>query len=115
MQYSQKFQAMADAARAQVREVAPEDVDRLAADGAVVLDIRDSEEHAKGHIPGSVNISRGKLEMLVEDKIPDLDTPILCYCNALNRGSLSAAALQSMGYRDVSVIAGGLNGYRALD
>lgn len=115
MQYTQKFQAMADAARAQVKEVAPAEVDRLAAEGAVVLDIRDSEEHAKDHIPGSMNISRGKLEMVVEKQIPDLNTPILCYCNAYNRGSLSAAALQSMGYRNVSVIAGGLNGYRALE
>lgn len=114
MQYTSKFQAIADAARAQVSEVAPEAVDQLVANGAVVLDIRDSEEHAKDHIPGSINLSRGKLEMLIESKVPDLETPILCYCNAYNRGSLSAAALQSMGYRNVSVIAGGLNAYKAL-
>ena len=115
MQYTEKFQTMADAARAQVKETAPEDVDKLAAEGAVILDIRDSEEHARDHIPGAINLSRGKLEMLVESKIPDLETPILCYCNAYNRGSLSAAALQSMGYRNVSVIAGGLKAYRALE
>lgn len=114
MQYTSKFQAMADAARAQVAEVPPEAVDQMAANGAVILDIRDSEEHAKGHIPGSINLSRGKLEMLIESKVPDVETPIVCYCNAYNRGSLSAAALQSMGYRNVSVIAGGLNAYKAL-
>lgn len=114
MQYTSKFQAMADAARAQVAEVPPEAVDQMAANGAVILDIRDSEEHAKDHIPGSINLSRGKLEMLIESKVPDLETPIVCYCNAYNRGSLSAAALQSMGYRNVSVIAGGLNAYKAL-
>jgi rhodanese-related sulfurtransferase len=114
MDYSSKFQAIANAARAQVNEVPPEEVDQRMAEGTVVLDIRDSEEHAKDHIPGSVNLSRGKLEMLIESKVPDLETPILTYCNAYNRGSLSAAALQSMGYRNVSVIAGGLNAYRAL-
>lgn len=114
MQYTNKFQAMADAARAQVKEVAPDSVDALMSDGAIALDIRDKEEHDKDHIPGSMNISRGKLEMVVEKNIPDLDTTILCYCNAYNRGSLSAASLQSMGYKNAKVIAGGLNAYREL-
>ena len=112
MKYTRKFQAMADAARAQIEEVTPEEVDALMAKGAIALDIRDKEEHEKDHIPGSLNISRGKLEMVIEDKVPDLDSTILCYCNAFNRGSLSAASLQSMGYRNAKVIAGGLNAYR---
>ncbi|MBS8271798.1 rhodanese-like domain-containing protein, partial [Halomonas litopenaei] len=55
MAYTEKFQAMADAARAQVEEVKPEDVDALIAAGAVALDIRDKEEHDAYHIPGSIN------------------------------------------------------------
>lgn len=115
MQYTRKFQAMADAARAQVEEIAPDQVDDLLAQGAVALDIRDKEEHDKDHIEGSLNVSRGKLEMVIESKIPDLNTTILCYCNAYNRGSLSAASLQSMGYKNAKVIAGGLNAYRSLN
>jgi rhodanese-related sulfurtransferase len=114
MQYTDKFQKMADAARARVEEVDPKDVDALMANGAIALDIRDPDEHAKGHIEGSMNISRGKLEMIVEGKIPDLSTTILCYCNAYNRGSLSAASLKDMGYENAKVIAGGLNAYKAL-
>lgn len=114
MAYTKKFQSMADAARARVDEISPEEVDQLYADGAVLLDIRDSDEHAIDHIPGSLNISRGKLEMNVESEIPDLDTPILTYCNAINRGALSADALQAMGYRNVKFIAGGLKEYRAV-
>ncbi len=113
MKYTRKFQAMADAARAQIEEVTPEEVDALLAQGAVALDIRDKEEYEKDHIPGSLNVSRGKLEMVIEKQVPDLNTTVLCYCNALNRGSLSAASLQSMGYRNAKVIAGGLNAYRA--
>lgn len=114
MAYSQKFQALADAAQAQVQSVAPEDVDSLMQNGAVALDIRDIDEHTAGHIPGSIHISRGKLEMDVESILPDLDQTILCYCNAFNRGALSAAALRGMGYRNVRFIAGGLNAYRKL-
>lgn len=114
MKYTAKFQAMCDVANTKVDNVSPEQVDKLAANGAVVLDIRDKEEHDAGHIPGSLNLSRGKLEMLVEKLIPDLNTEILCYCNANNRGTLSAASLKDMGYVNAKFIAGGLNAYKAL-
>jgi len=115
MNYTSKFQTRADAARARVAEAAPADVAALMAEGAVALDIRDPDEHAAGHIPGSLNISRGKLEMNVEGKIADLDTVILCYCNANNRGALSAASLRDMGYKNARFIAGGLNAWKALN
>ena len=115
MAYTEKFQTMADAAREKVDEVKPEDVDALIAEGAIALDIRDKEEHDAGHIPGAINVSRGKLEMNIEGEISDLDATILCYCNAYNRGALSAATLRDMGYKNAKFIAGGLNAYRKLD
>lgn len=114
MAYSEKFQALADMAVARVQGVAPSEVDALLAQGAIALDIRDDNEHAAGHIAGSVHISRGKLEMNVESILPNLDAVILCYCNAVNRGALSAASLQDMGYKNARYIAGGLKGYRSL-
>lgn len=114
MAYTQKFQTLADTARSRVASVQPEDVDALLQSGAVALDIRDKEEHDAGHIPGSLHISRGKLEMNVEAAVPDLEQTILCYCNAFNRGALSAATLQDMGYKNAKFIAGGLNAYRKL-
>lgn len=114
MAYTQKFQNMANAARARVEEVLPEHVDALMAKGAVALDIRDKEEHDFDHIPRSLNISRGKLEMMVEGEIPDADTLILCYCNAINRGALAADSLRAMGYGNAKFIVGGLIAYRGL-
>lgn len=90
MAYTEKFQKLADAARSRVEEVLPEQVDALLAAGAIALDIRDKEEHDADHIAGSLHVSRGKLEMNIEGVIPDLDATILCYCNAINRGALSA-------------------------
>ena len=114
MAYTEKFQTLADAARARVEEVLPQNVDRLVADGAVTLDIRDKEEHDVDHIEGSLHVSRGKLEMNIEGAIPDINTTILCYCNAFNRGALSADTLRTMGYQNAKFIAGGLKAYRAL-
>lgn len=114
MQYTSKFQQLADRARARVEEVEAGQVDALMAAGAVALDIRDREEHEADHIAGSRHLSRGKLEMNVEGLIPDLNTTILCYCNANNRGALSAASLRELGYVNAKFIGGGLKAYRAL-
>lgn len=114
MDYTNKFQQLADAARSRVEEVSPAQVDTLLAAGAIALDIRDKEEHDADHIAGSLHVSRGKLEMNIEGVIPDLNAHIICYCNAFNRGALSADTLRSMGYKNAKFIAGGLKAYRAL-
>ena len=87
MAYTEKFQNMSDDAMDRVNAVEPSQVDDLVADGAILLDIRDKEEYEKINIKGSINISRGKLEMNIEDIIPDLNSTIICYCNANNRGA----------------------------
>lgn len=114
MAYTEKFQHLADVAMAQVTSVSPEQVDALVKLGAIALDIRDKEEHDADHLPGSVHVSRGKLEMNIEGVIPDLQTMVLCYCNANNRGALSANTLRQMGYVNAHYIAGGLKAYKAL-
>ena len=114
MAYTEKFQQLADAAMAQVQSVSVEQVDALLRQGAVALDIRDKEEHDADHLAGSLHVSRGKLEMNIEGVLPDLNTTVLCYCNANNRGALSANSLRQMGYVNARYDAGGLKAYRAL-
>ena len=101
MTYTKKFQQLADAAIERVAVVMPEDLDAILAAGGVALDIRDKEEHDADH-------------MNIEEMIPKIDTIIVCYCNANNRGALSADTLQSMGYTNAKYIKGGLKAFRAL-
>lgn len=115
MAYTEKFQQLADIAMREVASVPPEQVNNLLAQGAVALDIRDKEEHDADHIVGSLHVSRGKLEMNVEGVITDFNTVVLCYCNANNRGALSANTLRQMGYVNAKYIAGGLKAYKALN
>ena len=114
MAYTKKFHHLADIAMAEAVGVSPEQVNDLLAQGAVALDIRDKEEHDAGHLVGSLHVSRGKLEMNIEGVIPDFNTVVLCYCNANNRGALSANTLRQMGYHNARYIAGGLKAYQAL-
>jgi 3-mercaptopyruvate sulfurtransferase SseA len=68
-------------ARAQVKEVSIPEVKKMMDSGEkiVLLDVRDKEEYEKEHIAGAINISRGLLEFLVQDKIPDKQAKIVVY------------------------------------
>lgn len=68
-------------ARKQVKEISINEVKKMmdAKEKMVILDVRDKEEFDKGHIAGAMNISRGTLEFLVYDKIPDRRATIVVY------------------------------------
>jgi rhodanese-related sulfurtransferase len=79
--------------------------------GAVVLDVRETDEYSKAHVPGAVNVP---LLYLPEhlDRLPeDRDTPILSICN---RGNLSLAGvlyLHSLGYHNARSVNEGTIGW----
>ncbi len=68
-------------AKADVEAVSIHDVKKMidTQKKVIILDVRDKDEFEKEHIPGAINISRGQLEFLVEDKIPDKDARIVVY------------------------------------
>lgn len=74
--------------------VAPEDLDDL--DAALLLDVRNKTEHAAGHIPGSIQLSAGRV-LWHTDQLPD-DGTIVTYCQSGVRNSVAAAALRRAGY-----------------
>jgi hypothetical protein len=80
MEHPPEFLALVGEVRKRIKELSPEDVRALVKGGAVVIDVRDKEEFAGGHIPGAVNISRGTLEMRVGEVVPDKNAQIVCYC-----------------------------------
>jgi predicted sulfurtransferase len=68
-------------ARARVTSVSIHDVKKMldAGEDVILLDVRDGDEFGKGHLPGALNISRGLLEFVVADKIPDKNAKIVVY------------------------------------
>lgn len=89
-------------AKAEIKKVTPADV-KAAIDKqekAVILDVRDPEEYKAGHIPGAINVTRGKLEFTVWDKIPDRDAKIYAYCSLALRSALATKTLNDLGYKN---------------
>lgn len=77
--------------------------------GAVLLDVRDADEYAAGHIPGAVNLPLSRIRE-AEDLFPDADTPLFVYCLSGARSSRAIAALTGMDFTDLHNI-GGICGY----
>lgn len=110
-EHSEEFLRRAAEARSRIHEVAPDEAKRLAADGAVLLDVRGRDEYEAGHIDGAINCRYDRLEDGIEDRIPDKAAPIVAYCGGGKRGAIAADTLQRIGYTNVSSIAGGFSAY----
>jgi len=77
----------------------------------VVLDVREYDEFAAGHLPGAINIPRGVLEFkigMVPEAAPR-DAALLIYCRTSGRAALSAVQLHRLGYGDVVSMSGGFD------
>ncbi len=86
--------------------VPPSELDSVEA--ALLLDVRNASEHAAGHIPGSEQLSGGRVLWHL-DQLPD-DGTIVTYCQSGVRNSVAASALRRAGY-DVVELDGSYAGW----
>jgi rhodanese-related sulfurtransferase len=103
------------AAKAQSREIPLAEADAALAAADVLIDVREADEFAAGHLQGAVHIPRGLLEFKLS-AMPALqarDLNVVLYCKTSGRAALSAVAMQSMGYLNVSSLAGGYDAWVA--
>lgn len=100
-------------ARQRIREISSDEADSRITAGAVVIDVREADELADGHVPDAVHIPRGFLEFKApqHEALAEPDCPIVVYCKGGGRGALAADTLQSLGYTDVCSIQGGFGAW----
>ena len=103
------------AAKAKIQEIPIAEAEQAINDADLVLDVREADEFAAGHIPGAVHIPRGLLEFKLSNtsEYTDRGLNILLYCKTSGRAALAACALQEMGYLRVRSIAGGFDAWAA--
>ena len=105
------FRELLRAAKAQIREVTPEQAEEQQG-RATFLDVREADEHDQGTIPGSVFLPRGNLELSIEGKIADKNTPVIVYCAGGARSAFAAKTMADLGYTDVVNMKGGFNQWK---
>jgi rhodanese-related sulfurtransferase len=108
-----RFEKLVAEAKKTITEIAPQDAAaKLKSGEAVVVDVRDKDEWDVGHIPGAMHMSRGTIELDIEEKVLDPNAMIICHCGGGGRGALATESLQKMGYKNVRNMAGGLKAWK---
>ncbi|MGH9779006.1 MAG: rhodanese-like domain-containing protein [Candidatus Acidiferrales bacterium] len=107
--HSARFLALVEEARKRVPELSIEEVKAKLERGESfrLIDVREGEEFARGHLPGAESVCKGILERDIEEKAPDAETPVVLYCGGGFRSALAGDNLQKMGYKKVWSMWGG--------
>jgi rhodanese-related sulfurtransferase len=101
-------------AKEKVVEISPTDAAAKSKSGeAVIIDVREKDEWDDEHVPDAIHLSRGTIELDVEERVPDKNAMIICHCGGGGRSALAAESLQKMGYKNVRSMAGGLKAWKA--
>jgi len=77
-----------------------------------ILDVGLSPEYKSGHLPGACWISRGWLELKISQIFPNRESPLIVTCPNEEQSLFAAAALRELGYRQVSVLKGGVESWK---
>jgi rhodanese-related sulfurtransferase len=109
-----RFEKLVAEAKKNITEISPEEAAAKLQNGEVVIvDVRDKDEWEEEHIPHAINLSRGTIELDIEEKVPDPKAVIITHCGGGGRSALAAESLQKMGYKNVRSMAGGLKAWKA--
>jgi hydroxyacylglutathione hydrolase len=79
--------------------------------GTLLLDVREPEEYAHGHVPGAVNLPQSDLASQLDD-LPR-DRPLWLVCQAGLRSRRAAQYLRQMGFEQVANTRGGISAWEA--
>ena len=76
---------------------------------ALIVDVREPQEYAAGHVPGAINIPRGVLEFQIWKQVgfpanTEMDRPLYLQCQSGNRASLAAQSLDELGFTHTTAV-----------
>lgn len=113
MSQPNRFQQLVADAKKHITEITAQEARAEIASGrAVLIDVREESDWKEGHAEGAKHLSRGVIELEIEDELPDPTQPIICYCGGGSRSALVAESLQKMGYTNVRSLAGGMRAWQ---
>ena len=106
-------------AKARVENLTVEQTARELEAGALLVDLRESEERREhGTIPGAIHMPRGLLEFYADPSLPyhrpelSAERRIVLHCASGGRSALAAALLADMGYTNVAHLDGGITAWK---
>ena len=76
----------------------------------VLVDVRSKQEYGEGHLPGSVSLCLYDLDNQAQKVLPNKMQNIIVYCSSANSSKDAQEILETMGYKNVYNLKGGLDG-----
>ncbi len=115
-QHSTAFLALVEQARQNIKEIDIETMLAMKSAGEpfVLVDVREQDEWALGHLPEAVYMGKGVIERDIQAIYPDMQTQLVLYCGGGFRSALAAENLVKMGYKNVINMDGGYRRWEAL-
>ncbi len=108
-----RFQKLVAEAKKNIAEISAREAQAQTESGdAVLIDVREEADWREDHAKGAKHLERGIVELEIEEQVPDLKTPIICYCGGGSRSALVAESLHKMGYENVRSLAGGFREWK---
>ena len=109
-----RFEKLVADAKKHITEISPQEAAAKSQSGeAAIVDVREKDEWDEEHIPDATHLSRGTIELDIEERVPDLNALIICHCGGGGRSALAADSLQKIGYKNVRSMAGGFRAWKA--
>ena len=95
--------------KSEIDEVDPAAAREQAGNGAILIDVRETEEWSAGHITGARHVPRSHLESRIEGAAPDRSQHLILYCQSGVRSLWAARTmLEDLGYQHVESMTGGI-------
>lgn len=88
-------------------------VQRINREKAVVVDVREPEEYAQGHITNAKNIPLSQLEERLPQVAKNKALPVVLVCDKGGRSVRAEAQAKKLGYTKAQALSGGMKGWRA--
>jgi len=108
------FEKLVAEAKKNITEIRPTDAaTKVKGGNTVIVDVREKDEWDEEHIPDAIHLSRGMIELEIEEKVPDMSTTVIVHCGGGGSSALAAESLQKMGYKNVRSMAGGFKAWKA--
>lgn len=92
--------------------IAPSDAVRLVNSGALILDVRDSNEYEAGHIIDARSIPAKEVAERAESLKKFKEKPVVICCDNGFASASAAKALKALGFNKVATLKGGLRSWR---
>lgn len=79
---------------------------------AVVVDVREPDEFAAGHVTGAKNVPLDQLETKLAGTVKNKSLPLLLICASGARAQRAVATAKKLGYEQAQAVSGGLKSWK---